>query len=68
MDIIKEGYLDRVLISHDIYARVRISRYGGSGYAHILETITPLMLQKGMTREQIETITVKNPQRAFTFV
>lgn len=68
MDIIREDYLERVLISHDICARVRLSHYGGSGYSHILETITPLMLQKGMTEDQIKTITVDNPRRAFTFV
>jgi predicted metal-dependent phosphotriesterase family hydrolase len=28
----------------------------------------PLMLKRGMTEEQIRTITVENPRRAFCFV
>lgn len=66
--LINEGYLNRILISQDICSRIRITRYGGTGYIHILQNIVPIMKQKGMTEEQIHTIMVVNPRRAFTFV
>jgi len=68
IELIAEGYLNQILISHDICARIRLTLFGGSGYAHILQNIVPIMQQKGMTEEQIHTIMVTNPKRAFTFV
>ena len=41
---------------------------GGMSYTHILKTIIPLMRKRGLTEEQIHTITVENPRRALTFV
>lgn len=68
IQLINEGYLNQILISHDICAKILLARYGGSGYAHLLHNIVPIMRQKGMTEEQIHTIMVENPKRAFTFV
>ena len=42
--------------------------YGGGGYTHIQKIIIPLMRRRGLTEEQIHTITVENPKRALTFV
>ena len=68
IDLIADGYLNNVLISQDICFKIHLSAYGGQGYTHILKTIIPLMRKRGMTEEQIETITRANPRRAFTFV
>jgi len=68
IQLIEEGYLNQILVSHDVCNRIRLSSYGGSGYAHISKNIVPIMHQKGMTEEQIYTIMVENPKRAFTFV
>lgn len=68
IQLIAEGYLNQILISHDICAKIRLARFGGSGYAHILNNIIPIMQQKGMSEEQIHAIMVENPKRAFTFV
>lgn len=68
IELIDEGYLNQILISHDICAqKIRLTRFGGSGYAHILNNVIPVMKQKGMTEEQIHAITVENPKRAFIF-
>jgi phosphotriesterase-related protein len=42
-------------------------KYGGREYAHILNYAIPLMLDKGMTQEQIDTIIIDNPKRLLTF-
>jgi phosphotriesterase-related protein len=67
IQLIDEGYLKQILISHDIVSKIRLACFGGSGYAHILNNIVPIMQQKGMTEEQIHSIMVENPKRAFTF-
>jgi phosphotriesterase-related protein len=66
--LIEEGYLDKILISQDICQKVMQYRYGGWGYAHILEYVVPVMRLKGMTDRQIHTIMVDNPKAMLTFV
>ncbi len=66
--LIELGYLDRLLISHDICFKMRLYRYGGHGYAHILKYIVPLMRHKGIPEEHIQAILVRNPARLLEFV
>ena len=68
MVLVKEGFLNQILISHDHCWKSRLCRYGGPGYAHILDNVVPLMQQKGMTQEQIHTILIENPRRLLCFV
>lgn len=68
MQLIDEGYLNQILISHDVCSKVRRARYGGNGFDHIPNDVVPRMLRAGMTSEQINTIMVENPKRMLTFV
>jgi len=68
IQLINEGYLERILISEDTAFKHNWACYGGRGYAHLIENVIPLMRAKGMTQEQIDTITVENPKRVLTFV
>ena len=68
MDLIGAGYLNQILISHDIWNKFQRFTYGGWGYDHILRNTVPVMRKKGMTEEQINTILVENPKRAFMFL
>ena len=68
IELIEKGYLDQILLSQDICNKMQQRAYGGWGYAHILENTLPVMLAKGITREQIHTMMVDNPKRMFTFV
>ncbi len=67
MELIEAGFIQQVLISQDIWNKHQRVKYGGWGYDHILRNTIPVMLSKGMTREQVETIMVENPRRVFTF-
>ena len=67
-ELIHQGYLKQILISHDLGTKARLVRYGGGGYAHILRNIVPQMLIHGITREEIHTIMVENPKRMLQFV
>lgn len=66
--LIDDGYIDQILISHDICCKSRRVRYGGWGYSHILNYIVPMMLQRGMAQEQIDRIMIDNPKRLLCFV
>jgi len=69
LEHIKElGLLDRLLVSHDICNKHRLSRYGGHGYAYIPECVAPRMrAERGFTEDEVRTILVSNPARAFAF-
>jgi phosphotriesterase-related protein len=66
--LIENGYCDRILISLDICHKTQMARYGGDGYNHILDNVLPIMQRKGMSKAEIEAITVQNPAAILTFV
>ncbi len=66
--LIVRGHLDRIVISHDICYRTRLTRWGGHGYGHIFANVVPMMRARGFSAEEIEAITVLNPRRLLTFV
>ena len=68
VQLIEEGYLNQILISQDICTKSRRVCYGGWGFAHISNYVVPMMLKRGMTKEQINTIMVENPKRLLCFV
>ncbi len=68
MRLIDDGFLNQLLISQDICMKFQMRRYGGAGYAHILENVAPLMQKKGVSDEHISTMMVENPKRMLSFV
>ena len=71
LDIIKRvveaGYGARVVIGQDICTNHRLARYGGHGYAHIVENIVPRMRRKGFLDADVRAITIDNPARILAF-
>ncbi|XP_032520598.2 phosphotriesterase-related protein [Danaus plexippus] len=61
--IVNEGKVDRVLMSHDIHTKHRLLEYGGHGYAHINVNVLPKMAMKGFSKGEIDMITITNPAR-----
>jgi phosphotriesterase-related protein len=66
--LIEEGFLNQILISHDVCHKYQRARYGGVGYDHISRYVMPLMVDAGITEEQVKTITVENPKRMLCFI
>ena len=66
--LFERGYGDRVVISHDVIFKNKLVRYGGHGYAHIIENVVPLMRRKGFGQSEIDAMLVDTPRRLFTFV
>jgi phosphotriesterase-related protein len=63
IELVSNGYVKHVLLSHDICWKTRWVRYGGLGYGHILNNIVPRMRRKGISEDHIHTMLVENPKR-----
>ena len=61
--LIEQGHGKRILVSSDMAMRYHRKQYGGWGYDHIPLQVVPLMLRRGITREQVDDILVHNPAR-----
>ncbi len=72
IEVVRAGYRDQLLISHDhaasllrrgavLFAELALQ----SSFTHIFESIIPRLIERGITQEDIETILVRNPQRLF---
>jgi phosphotriesterase-related protein len=59
------GLLGSVLLSQDVFIKIQLVRYGGTGYAHILEHFVPRLRRHGFTDDDIITLLVDNPRRVF---
>lgn len=66
-ELIDAGYLHQILVSTDICKKTLLTHYGSFGYGHILRHIVPLMHLKGISENDIHTLIVENPKRAFSF-
>ena len=65
--LVDAGFASQVLMSQDVVLRHELARYGGYGYAHILEHIVPKMVDRGISRDVVMEILTENPRRLLTF-
>lgn len=63
IELVRRGYLKQILISQDICYKIKLCRYGGWGYAHILKHIVPMFRRYGLEDEEIRMIVEENPRR-----
>jgi phosphotriesterase-related protein len=64
--LIDEGYLSKIFISQDVATRERLTSFGGTGYAHIIRDLLPIMKIKGIAGKEINELLVSNPKRILT--
>jgi phosphotriesterase-related protein len=62
-DLIQRGWTERILISHDNCLKTNFTRWGGPGFAHIIERAIPYMRIYGYSENQIRQLTRINPAR-----
>jgi phosphotriesterase-related protein len=63
--LIDAGFIDRVLMSQDVFLKTMLTRYGGYGYGYILKYFVPRLRRHGVTDAQIETMMIGNPAKVF---
>ena len=66
-ELVRAGYLERVLISMDICANSLLRWNGGHGFDYLLTTFVPLLREEGLTDQEIRIILVDNPIRVLDF-
>ncbi|MGE0749021.1 MAG: phosphotriesterase [Variibacter sp.] len=64
--LIEDGFLDRLLLSHDVFLKMMLMKYGGFGYGHILKNFVPRLRTHGLGERQLRTLLVDNPRRVFS--
>ncbi|MEW5991640.1 MAG: phosphotriesterase-related protein [Chloroflexota bacterium] len=58
------GYLDNLLLSHDICLRSTLRAYGGSGYSFVIREFVPRLRANGFGDTDIRQVIVDNPRWA----
>jgi phosphotriesterase-related protein len=61
--LIKLGYLDQILLSMDVYTRPQLATNEGLGYGYLITSFLPRLRELGVTEEEINVMTHKNPAR-----
>jgi phosphotriesterase-related protein len=66
-DACQAGLADQIILSSDVARKDRLSRHGGSSYSAVFVDFIPMLLERGVREEQIDTMLCKNPQRVLEF-
>ncbi|RGC66812.1 hypothetical protein C5N14_21635 [Micromonospora sp. MW-13] len=66
VSLIRAGFIDRVLLSHDVCGRDHLTAYGGGGFSYIPERFSQRLLRAGVDYGELEHILVRNPRRALS--
>lgn len=63
--LVERGYLDRILLSHDVFLKMMLTQYGGNGYAYILKHFLPRLRRQGLDDATLQTLMRANPRSVF---
>lgn len=63
--LIKNGFGNRLLLSHDVFIKMMLSRYGGFGYAYVLKHFVPRLRRHGVAENAITAMLINNPALVF---
>jgi phosphotriesterase-related protein len=61
--LVERDLLGQLLISQDTGYRSLLPRWGGTGYAHILREVVPLLRRRGWSPADVDRLTRTNPAR-----
>ncbi|MGI1660931.1 phosphotriesterase family protein [Palleronia sp. KMU-117] len=59
------GYLDRILLSQDVFLKMMLTRYGGNGYGFVTRHFLPRLRRHGMDEASLHALMTANPRRVF---
>lgn len=62
-ELISRGYVESLLVAHDVCTKMQLVAYGGWGYGHLSRHIEPRLKHAGVSADEIATIRVRNPRR-----
>ena len=65
-DVVHWGHIDQVTISLDMTRKYHLKKYGGHGFAYLMDCFLPLLREVGLTDQQVDQIIIGNPRRILT--
>jgi phosphotriesterase-related protein len=66
MNLVRKGFLDRILLSHDVCTRPHLHYTGGEGYDYVPTHFARILVDAGLDAAEVEQLLVHNPRRALT--
>jgi phosphotriesterase-related protein len=66
VELVGQGYVERILLSHDNCCRSHLKHYSGRGFDYLATKFLPQLRERGLSQEQIQIITVENPRRVLS--
>jgi phosphotriesterase-related protein len=63
VDLVAAGHAERIVLGQDIGVRTRLRRWGGWGYAHLLEHVVPLLRSLGLSDDALGAMLRRTPAR-----
>lgn len=64
LTLLERGFVDQLLVSQDVCAKIDLHRHGGNGYDHVVRRIVPRLRAAGIGDDAVGAILVDNPRRA----
>lgn len=61
----QRGYENQLMLSMDITRRSHLKANGGLGFSYLMDEFVPLLMQHGISHDQINTLLKVNPTRLF---
>jgi phosphotriesterase-related protein len=61
VELLRAGHRDQIVLGQDIGVRTRYRRWGGWGYAHLLEHVVPLLRELGAKDDDLSAMLVRTP-------
>ncbi len=63
----REGFAGQIMLSNDLCLIDQMATYGGPGYDNVIRAFLPLLRERGVSEDEIQTMLVRNPARAFAY-
>jgi phosphotriesterase-related protein len=60
--VLDAGYANKIILGNDVCMKMRLHKYGGWGYDHILTNLVPYMKKEGISEEQLQILFCDAPQ------
>ena len=64
--LVDEGHGGQVLLGQDVCSKDKLVRYGGHGFAHLLDNIAPRLVEAGISQHDVDRMLVRNPAKMLT--
>ena len=64
--VVEWDYIDQITVSLDMTRAYHLKKHRGHGFAFLMDWFVPLMIEIGLTEDQVDHIMIENPKRILT--